>query len=85
MGSSKTSYKLISQIISVLKCKVFSVDYRLAPENPFPTALDDAFTAYCWLLNQGILSKNIILIGESAGGGLAVSLMIRLRDSNING
>lgn len=83
MGSSKTSRKLISQIISVSNCKVISVDYRLAPENPFPAALDDAITAYCWLLSQGILSNNIIIIGESAGGGLAVSLMTYLRDNDV--
>ncbi|MBW9173145.1 alpha/beta hydrolase [Clostridium estertheticum] len=84
MGSSRTSLKLISQIISVSNCNVISVDYRLAPENPFPSALDDAVTAYSWLLSQGVSSKNIIIIGESAGGGLAVSLMLHLRDNCIS-
>ncbi|MCB2356747.1 alpha/beta hydrolase [Clostridium estertheticum] len=84
MGSSRTSLKLISQIISVSNCNVISVDYRLAPENPFPAALDDAVTAYSWLLSQGVSSKDIIIIGESAGGGLAVSLMLHLRDNGIS-
>lgn len=59
---------------------VFSVDYRTAPENVFPCALLDAVDGYHWLLKQGYSAENIILCGESAGGGLCLSLTLWLRD-----
>jgi monoterpene epsilon-lactone hydrolase len=54
-------------------------EYRLAPEHPFPAALDDATSAYLWMLDNGIDPGQIILAGDSAGGGLAVALMLRLK------
>lgn len=62
-------------------CRVFSVDYRLAPEHPFPAALEDALATYHWLLRTGTQPKNIIFIGDSAGGGLALAALAALRDS----
>ena len=62
--------------------RVLSVAYRLAPENPFPAALEDALASYRWLLGQGIPSSRIALLGDSAGGGLALATAISLRDSN---
>jgi epsilon-lactone hydrolase len=62
---------------------VLSIDYRLAPEYPFPAALDDAVTAYHWLLAEGADSRRIAVMGDSAGGGLALSLLLRLRDQGI--
>lgn len=59
--------------------RVFSVAYRLAPENPFPAALEDAFAAYQYLLKQGYDAKNISLVGESAGGGLLYALCLLLK------
>jgi epsilon-lactone hydrolase len=59
---------------------VLSIDYRLAPEYPFPAALDDAVTAYRWLLADGADPRRVAVIGDSAGGGLAFSLLLRLRD-----
>jgi monoterpene epsilon-lactone hydrolase len=53
-------------------------DYRLAPEHPFPAALDDAFRAYRWMLDQGTEPSELAVSGDSAGGGLAVSLMVKL-------
>jgi monoterpene epsilon-lactone hydrolase len=61
--------------------RVFSVDYRLAPEHPFPAALDDVLAAYEWLLETGVPSSAVALAGDSAGGNLAVSLVLRLRDT----
>lgn len=59
--------------------RVFSVAYRLAPEEPFPAALEDALTAYDYLLEQGYTPENIVFAGESAGGGLIYALCHRLR------
>ena len=64
---------------------VFSVDYRLAPEHPYPAALDDCFNAYTWLLDNAqslhINAHKISLLGNSAGSGLAAALSLRIRDS----
>jgi monoterpene epsilon-lactone hydrolase len=63
-------------------CRVLALDYRLAPEHPHPAAVDDAVAAYRWLLAQGIAPTRIGFAGDSAGGGLAVAAMVRLRDEN---
>jgi acetyl esterase/lipase len=68
-------YSEVGKGISVL-----SIDYRVAPENPYPAALEDAVTAYFWLLNKGYQAEQIILAGDSAGGGLALALCMYLRD-----
>ncbi|CAG74497.1 putative acetyl-hydrolase [Pectobacterium atrosepticum SCRI1043] len=62
-------------------CRALIVDYRLAPESPFPAALEDAQRSYAWLLTQGISADQIVIIGDSAGGGLALSTLVSLRDS----
>lgn len=65
------------------KTKVFCPAYRLAPEYPFPAALDDALTAYRYLLKSGYKSKKIVLCGESAGGGLLYALILKLKEKNL--
>lgn len=67
-----------SVLASKLNLRVLCVAYRLAPENPFPAAVSDAYTAYLYLLQNGFLPENIILAGESAGGGLCYSLCVKL-------
>ena len=62
------------------RLNIFCVAYRLAPENKFPAAQDDAMEAYQYLLDQGYLPEHIAIAGESAGGGLALSLTLRIRD-----
>jgi acetyl esterase/lipase len=57
------------------------VDYRTAPEFPFPAPLDDCFTAFRWLTDQGVLPQNIVVAGDSAGGNLTITLLLKLRDS----
>lgn len=59
---------------------VLSVDYRVAPEDPYPAALEDAYAAYQWLLEMGCKGSQIILAGDSAGGGLALALCLYLKD-----
>jgi epsilon-lactone hydrolase len=58
-------------------------EYRLAPEHPFPAALDDVTSAYLWMLDSGIDPEQVTLVGDSAGGGLAVALMLRLKDEEM--
>jgi acetyl esterase/lipase len=57
-------------------------DYRLAPEHPFPAALDDSLSAYQWLLDQGIASEQVTVAGDSSGGGLVLSLLLTLAERN---
>lgn len=60
--------------------RVFSLDYRLAPEHRFPAALDDAVAAYRWLLEQGTPASSVVLAGDSAGGGLVLATLVRIRE-----
>jgi acetyl esterase/lipase len=80
IGSPNLYRHLTWRIASAARAHVLAVDYRLAPEHPFPAALEDAFTAYNWLLTRGTDPRRIAVMGDSAGGGLVFSLMLRLRD-----
>jgi acetyl esterase/lipase len=81
---SPTLYRHFTwRIASAAHACVLSVDYRLAPEHPFPAALDDAVTTYRLLLADGADPQRIAVMGDSAGGGLALSLLLRLRDDGI--
>jgi acetyl esterase/lipase len=72
------------RIATLCRSRVLCIDYRLAPEHPFPAALDDAVAAYRWLLGQGADPHRIALMGDSAGGGLAFATMLRLRDEGVD-
>lgn len=76
LGAFKRIYKRMAGLYSEVSGggTVFSVDYRVAPEYPFPAALDDALKAYEWILEQGYSPENIVIAGDSAGGGLALAL-----------
>lgn len=79
-GTSDYARGFASVLSAECGMKVVSVDYRLAPEAPFPAALDDAYEVYCEILSHGVDASKIILAGESAGGGLAYALCLKLRD-----
>lgn len=81
--SSKTHRPITATLARLTSFRVFSLDYRLAPEHRFPAASDDAFTAYKWLLEQGFSADRIALAGDSAGGGLVLALLLRLRDARL--
>lgn len=68
------------RLARLTRARVLLPDYRLAPEQPFPAAIEDARLAYHWLLKQEIRPEQIIVMGDSAGGGLALALLIALRD-----
>jgi acetyl esterase/lipase len=81
MGSAKIQRALTANIGLAGGCRALSVDYRLAPENPFPAALDDSLAAYRWLLKEGIDPAKIIIFGDSSGSGLGLALLVSLRDA----
>lgn len=82
VGGSIETHRLICGVMAKsTRAKVLLPAYRLAPENPFPAALDDALKVYHWLLAQGYKPANIIIAGDSAGGGLSVATVLALRDA----
>ena len=82
-GSPATHRPITAALARLTGRRVFSVDYRLAPEHRFPAALDDALAAYRWLLGQGIPPSTLVLAGDSAGGGLVLALALRARDEGL--
>ncbi len=81
MGSIASYRDFTGRISRASAARVLSVGYRLAPEFPFPSAVDDAVAAYRWLRRQGVPVDRIILAGDSAGGGLVLSALVALRDA----
>ena len=80
LGSVNASRDLIARLSAATQCQTLAIDYRLAPEHPFPAALADATAVYRWLLTEGISPNCLFLAGDSAGGGLAVATLLALRD-----
>jgi len=80
MGSPAAHRELASRISTAAGVRVLSLDYRLAPEHPFPAALDDTKSAYRWLLSQGHTPSRIVIGGESSGGGLALQALLSMRE-----
>jgi monoterpene epsilon-lactone hydrolase len=83
LGGAAQSAGLASQIGRRTGAKVISVDYRLAPEHPYPAAVDDALAAYEALLRDGTAPSDIAFAGESAGGGLAIATLVNARDHGL--
>jgi len=83
LGSAKTNLAAPLRIAQTSGYSVLSVEYRLAPENPFPAALDDALAAYVWLLDNGWRATDIGVFGDSAGGNLALAMPLLARDREL--
>jgi monoterpene epsilon-lactone hydrolase len=83
LGDAFLAADLASQIGRRTSAKVISLDYRLAPEHPYPAAVDDALAAYEALLRTGTAASDIAFAGESAGGGLAIATLVDARDNGL--
>ena len=84
VGAMRNAYRSFAGLYSELGhgMSVLTVDYRVAPEHPYPAALEDAISAYNWLLEVGWQENEIIVAGDSAGGGLTLALCMYLRNQN---
>ena len=80
VGTPEAYRDICWRLAEAAGCRVLFVDYRLAPENPFPAAVEDATAAYRWLLDQGFSPNNIAICGDSAGGGLSTALLVNLKN-----
>ena len=83
LGSTKDHLGLCIRIAQAARAQVFSVDYRLAPENVFPAAVEDAIDAYRYLVSHGTMPHRIIPVGISSGGTLVLELLISARDRGL--
>jgi acetyl esterase/lipase len=82
-GSINCHRKLAGHLAKATGCRALLPAYRLAPENPFPAQLDDAFGIYQWLLKEGFESRHIATAGDSAGGNLAISICLKAQAQNL--
>jgi acetyl esterase/lipase len=83
LGSINTHRELVSRLSRAGGVRALALDYRLAPENPFPAAVNDATVAYRWLLSQGAKPERTAIAGDSAGGGLALATLVAIRDAKL--
>jgi acetyl esterase/lipase len=83
MGSINTHRDLVGRLSRAASARALALDYRLAPEHPFPAAVDDATAAYRWLLSQGLKPARLVIAGDSAGGGLTLATLLALREAQV--
>ena len=83
IGSLNTHRRLAYDISAASAARVLLIDYRLAPEHPFPAAVDDATTAWKWLKQRGFADSKLAIAGDSAGGGLVLATLVNLRDKRL--
>jgi phosphinothricin tripeptide acetyl hydrolase len=83
IGSIKTHRCLAGWVSRAAKARVLIIDYRLAPEHPFPAAVDDSLAAYRFMLDSGVNPARTVVAGDSAGGGLAVAALLAIRDAKL--
>ena len=83
-GSCNDHRGFVSKFAKSCGLTTLQYEYRLAPEHPFPAALNDSVAVYQWLLDKGFKPNNIVIAGESAGGGLALAMLLALKEQNIS-
>jgi acetyl esterase/lipase len=83
IGSAAATVPLVGDLVRRTGSRAITLEYRLAPEHPYPAAVEDARAAYVGLLAQGVAPAQIALAGESAGAGLAVALLLALREAGV--
>ena len=83
LGSCTTHRYLASRLVQAAQVRILLLDYRLAPKHPFPAAVEDATQAYHWLLEQDISADTMYIGGDSAGGGLTMATLVKLRDEGV--
>jgi acetyl esterase/lipase len=83
IGSINTHRAISGRISRAAKARVLLIDYRLAPEHPFPAAVEDSIAAYRYLLAQGTRPGRIAVAGDSAGGGLAIATLVAIKEAKL--
>nr|3V9A_A Chain A, Esterase/lipase [uncultured bacterium] len=83
MGSINTHRSMVGEISRASQAAALLLDYRLAPEHPFPAAVEDGVAAYRWLLDQGFKPQHLSISGDSAGGGLVLAVLVSARDQGL--
>jgi len=83
MGSTKAYRGFVARLAREGQTRALSIDYRLAPEHPYPAAIDDIVKSYKWLLAQHVDPARVIIAGDSAGGGLTLATLLELREKGI--
>ena len=83
IGSPRSHRHLAAALARAARARALVLDYRLAPEHPFPAAVEDAVLAYRWLAEQGIRPARLVIAGDSAGGGLTVATLVALRERGL--
>jgi epsilon-lactone hydrolase len=83
IGSPRSHRHLAAAVAAAAAARALLLDYRLAPEHPYPAAVDDAVAAYRWLLDQGTAPGHVVVAGDSAGGGLTVATLLALREARV--
>lgn len=82
-GGVQTHQGLIGRLALACRARALGIDYRLAPEFPFPAALEDAVDTVRWLYENGVSPQSLVILGDSAGGGLTTATMVRLRELGV--
>lgn len=81
LGAAEENREWVGRLVRALGGRALAIDYRLAPEHPYPAQVEDSHVAYRWLLGQGFEPSEIAVLGESAGGGLVAATLLAIRDA----